>query len=80
MAVVDELILKISGSYQNGQLRYDTLSKLMPLLMLMTPLLMSMSNLSIMMPNMMAITNELILKILFQIPSKMDSLGIIYSS
>ena len=36
IAMMEELILKVSGSYHNEKLRYDTLSMLMSMLMLMT--------------------------------------------
>ena len=39
MSMMDELILKILDSYHNGQLRYDNLSLLVPMLILMMSLL-----------------------------------------
>ena len=59
------MILKISDSYHNGQQRYDNLSMLMPMLMLMMSLLMAMlmAMLSMLMLIMIAMMDELTLKI-----------------
>ena len=65
MAMIDELIQNISIFIMKDSLRYDYLSMLMPILILIISLLMSIfiAMLSISMPIMMAMMDELILYI-----------------